>query len=130
MEQYWQWVKKYGLVLVWLLSVVLMYHSYLSDPPVTTSDAAYRYGRNLEGELQRNLLLSSIEIGLLYTTLWPFERSIPRVLFACVLFLPWTFIWTVLAMHAGGITLFHVLWLWLVCAGLMIALLYCLVRYE
>jgi hypothetical protein len=57
---------RYGLVVLWLLSVVLMAFDYWRDP-----ENNFQYGRNHRRDFRILIILGLIELTLLYTILNP-----------------------------------------------------------
>lgn len=114
-------VRNYGLLSLWLLAVGLMCHDYVKDPydPTLTGTAAY--GHNGKGALQTMLVLSVVELIVLYLILqpWSYRRSWWRPLLALVLLVPWTFLSMVASMHADGVSVLH--WLWLSVTTIILA---------
>ena len=108
----------------WALVALLMGQSWSSDPydPGLTGTSAY--GHNGEGALSTGLRLTGIEALVLQGALRPWSYSAKqwwRPLLVLPLAIPWTLLSAVLTMHAGGIIAIHLLWLLLVCVGLVLA---------
>jgi hypothetical protein len=83
------------------------------DPPDLLPPGEPPYGHNTPEILGRTVIITLIELGLLYRILrpWSFDRSIGRVVGAMVLFLPWGVLNLLISMHAGGVFLWHMVWL-------------------
>jgi hypothetical protein len=127
MQLLWSRFKTYSFIVLWLVNLVWMYQSYLSDPPIRVVRAnsdILTYGRNLEGEFQGNVVLSLIEIAILHLIIrpWSFNQSVGRVLLALVLLLPWAVLLVFVNLHAGQISKIHLVWLFLVSVVLIVIL--------
>ena len=106
-------VKSYGLVLLWLVTALLMVRDDANDPYNPSLEGTARYGHNHQGALWQTLLLTVVELAVLYAILrpWSYRRSWGRAVAALALFLPMAAFSTLMTMHAGGIVSLHLLWL-------------------
>ncbi len=80
---------------------------------------------NTPGNLRWYLVMSVGELLLLLWTIGPrtFHRSWGRAMRLLAWLLPWTLVHIVTMMHAGGIMVVHLVWLYGLCAGALVLLL-------
>lgn len=107
-------VRTFGLAAIWALTAILMLLNGLHDPFDPALEGTRRYGHNHEGALRDGLVVSLVELAVLYGVLRPWKmggRAWLRILGILVLLVPWTLVSAVLTMHAGGITTIHLMWL-------------------
>lgn len=83
------------------------------DPSLTATRA---YGHNAEGSLALGLAASVLELAVFYAVTCPFLTRRPRWFFvlpliAIVPLAGWFVVCALLSMHAGGITMIHLIWL-------------------
>jgi hypothetical protein len=109
-------LRRYGLIVLWLLLVWAMWRSWQHDPynPALAGTAAY--GHNHQGALLQGVGYTGAELVVTYVTLrpWSRQRSWWRAiggLFGFGLFAPVAGVGVLALMHAGGIGFLHVLWL-------------------
>ena len=128
MRTIWQITRIIGLAALGLAFILLMTRDYtVVDPPNPLPPGEPLYGHNTSGVLSRTVIFTLVELGLLYRILrpWSFDRSIWRVVGAIVVFLPWGVLNLLLSMHAGGVFIWHMLWLVvvnLILVGLLISI--------
>jgi hypothetical protein len=106
-------LKNYGLVFLWLVTALLMVRDDANDPYSPDLEGSARYGHNHQGALWQTLLITLVELAILYAFLrpWSYRRSWGRAVAALALFLPLAAFSMLMTMHAGGILLIHFLWL-------------------
>jgi hypothetical protein len=120
-------VRTFGLGVLWALSAGCMVLNALRDPYDAALEGTRRYGHNHEGALRDGLVVSLIELDVLYLVLRPWKRGgLPwlRVLAMLAVIVPWTLLSGVLTMHAGGVVTIHLLWLLAVVLVLVVALVW------
>ena len=102
-------LRYFGLLGLWLVTAAQMYASHIRDGYGTPE----QFGTNLPGNLSRGLILSLIELALLYLIVWPWSsrRTGIRPLLALGVFVPWTCVWLFLTQHQGRILTIHFFWL-------------------
>jgi hypothetical protein len=90
-----------------------MARDHVSDPYDPHRQGTAAYGHNHEGALVQGLILSLIELAVVYLILRPgsYHKSWARAALALVLYVPWTAVSMVMTMHAGGIFTLHFFWL-------------------
>jgi uncharacterized RDD family membrane protein YckC len=118
-------VRTFGLAILWALSAGCMVLNALRDPYDAALEGTRRYGHNHEGALRDGLVVSLIELAVLYFVLRPWNkdgRPWLRVLALLLVFVPWTLLSAVLTMHSGGIVMIHLMWLLTVVLVLVVAL--------
>jgi hypothetical protein len=113
-----------AVALAWPLAVLMILVGWLGGDADPT---ASQYGQDWPGDLGLALRRSAMEAALLVVIVrpWSFARSRWRrwrLVLALVLFLPWTALSVVTGMHGGPTRGYHDLWLLIVCAGLVVAL--------
>lgn len=108
----WKLIRNFGLIALWAVVVALMYRNYLLDPPDPTRQGSATFGHNIEGEFERNVIFTTVELAVLYLILrpWSYHRSWWRSLSALVLFAPWTCLLFAI-LHVGGTTNLQLFWL-------------------
>lgn len=111
---------QYGLLISGLFFGLLMYRDSLIHPVVSYPAS---YGQNQPGELRWNLTWGVVELGGLYVILNPeWKRWMTlRMTVAILLYWSWTALFSLLTIHAGNISMIHLIWLLLVDIGLFIA---------
>jgi hypothetical protein len=128
MKTIWRITRIIGLAVLGLAFILLMVRDYaVLDPPTLLPPGEPPYGHNTPGILSRTVIITLIELGLLYCILrpWSFDRSVGRVVATIVLFLPWLTLNVLISMHAGGVFIWHLLWLMavnLILVGLLVGI--------
>jgi hypothetical protein len=114
-----------GLLLLWLLVVALMVNDWRLDPYDPSVVAEHPYGHNHAGALLDGVRATLVELAVVYAVLrpWSYRRSWGRSLAALALLLPWTCFSVLIAIHAGGIAVLHLLWV----AALLLVVVGCVV---
>lgn len=108
-------LRKYGLLLLWLLVVVGMLDAWRRDPFVPRPIGLPRYHHNGPRDLPWFLGLSAAELGVIYLLLRPWSgrrtwwRPIGAAL-ALLVLVPWTILLAVVGMHSGPIFTLNTLW--------------------
>ena len=113
----------------WLLTAVMMARDWWNDPYDPRLEGTDAYGHNSEDALANGLVLTFFELAILVAILrpWSYDRSWGRASIALALLLPWTLLWMLGAMHAGGVFGLHWMWLALLVVGLTVTVLVSLV---
>jgi hypothetical protein len=106
-------------LLAWVAVAALMVRDDVNDPfdPQLTGTA--RYGHNHSGALVDVLVITVMELLVIYAILRPWSLDSSRwrrAMALALVFVPWTMISMLSAMHAGGIVALHVLWVMVVLA--------------
>lgn len=99
--------------------------SWRLDPHDAARVGTDAYGHNGEGALALGLALTVVETLVLAGALrpWSYTRaSWLRPLLVLLLAVPWTLVSAVLTMHAGGVIVIHLLWLLIIDAAVVVAL--------
>jgi hypothetical protein len=118
-------LRTYGLAALWALAAAAMVLSHLSDPFNPEVERTHPYGHNQQGALGEVLVVSLVELAVLYLILRPWKQAEsfwPRLLAVLALLVPWTVVSAYLTMHAGGIVALHFLWLFAVVIVLVASL--------
>jgi hypothetical protein len=107
----------YGLGLSWLICCWWMWQAYLRDPGTRLD-----YGYNRPGDYQANIVIGLVELAVLYLLLNPWYNRwvLIRIFTAFLLCFAWTFFFSIVSMHAGGIFSTH--WLWLIAVNAVLFL--------
>ena len=114
MVEIWTLVKNFGLLVLWFVTTYWMFQLNLADtfnPSLAGTTAIY--GHSGPDDLKNMIILSAIELVVLYLILrpWSYQRSWSRSFMALLLFAPWTVLSMIVSMHTGSILTLH--WLWL-----------------
>ena len=111
-----------ALLLLAAITMALIAWSYWRDPFDPALEGTARYGHNHEGALLQGIGVTAVELAVLVAILrpWSYHRSWQRALGALGLFFPWLLFSAMLTMHAGGVMMFHLLWLLVVTAALVV----------
>jgi hypothetical protein len=120
--------RKYGLLLLWLLVVVVLLDAWRRDPYVPRPIGLASYHHNGPRDLPWFLGFSVAELGVVYLLLrpWSGRRSWWRPIGAAIALLvlvPWTVLLAVVGMHSGPIFGLHTLWLMVLDLVVLAALL-------
>ncbi len=108
--------RKYGLLALWLVAVVVILDAWRRDPYVPRPIGLPSYHHNGPRDLPWFLGFSVAEVGVVYLLLRPWSgrrswwRPIGAVI-ALLVLLPWTVLLMVVGMHSGPIFGLHTLWL-------------------
>ena len=115
------WPRIAALLALWLASVACMVTDYVADPYDAGRTGTRAYFHNHEGALAQGLGASAIELAVLLLILrpWCYRRSWRRAVLALTVFVPWTALCALSLMHAGGVFVFHAIWL--TCVVLVLA---------
>jgi hypothetical protein len=106
-------LQNYGLAFMWLVTAFLMVRDDLNDPYNPNLEGIASYGHNHQGALWQTMLITLLELAVLYAILrpWSYRRSWGRAVAALALFLPVAAFSMLMTMHAGGILSIHFFWL-------------------
>jgi FtsH-binding integral membrane protein len=117
-------LRRFGLACVWVLVAAAMTWSWLCDPYDAVTWAEHPYGHNSEGALQLGIVVTLIELAVLYLLLqpWKRDRGAGWLVFTLVLLVPWVLFSALMVMHAGGIFAIHFVWVAVVFIALVGAL--------
>ena len=108
---------------VWFSFVAMrMRASMEQDPGATGLLGDLPNLHNRPGDLRQFILMSGVELCLVLLLLrpWSYRRSWGRALTALVLLAPWTFLFLAMAVHSGGVMIWHLKWLGGVLVGLLV----------
>ncbi|OUC13955.1 MAG: hypothetical protein B0A82_14290 [Alkalinema sp. CACIAM 70d] len=103
-----RFIQYYSLGVSWVLCVIWMKVDYWNDPGLVD-----KYGTNAPGAFNLYLIFSLIELTALYLVLNPqWKRwKTARLLLTILFFWMWTILQGAIAMHGGGVSMIHLLWL-------------------
>jgi hypothetical protein len=118
-------LRRFGLAALWAVTVAFMVRDWRHDPFDPAREGTQAYGHNAAGALLDGIVVTAIELGVLYLILqpWKRDRSGLWIVLALVMLVPWTLFSGMLCMHAGGIFAIHFFWLSFVAVALVGALL-------
>ncbi|MGL4768165.1 MAG: ADP-ribosylglycohydrolase family protein [Formosimonas sp.] len=106
-------VRNYGLLLLGILFIGMMWRDYLNDPFDPTRGGTNSYGHNSDGVFSSLSVAVGLELLVAYAIVrpWSYRRSWGRALCALCLAVPWTMLSLLVTMHAGGVVALHALWM-------------------
>lgn len=109
----WKRLRLGGLPILWVATALLMARDHRNDPYDPRRQGTSAYGHNHAGALLQGLVLTLVELVVVYLILRPgsYSRSWVRSALALVIYVPWTAVSMFMTMHAGGIFALHFLWL-------------------
>jgi hypothetical protein len=113
-----------GLVLLWITAAAAMVLDHVGDPHDPAREGTAAYGHNAPGSLELGLIVTLVELLIVWAILRPgsYRRSWGRAVIALVLLGPWLAASLLMTMHAGGIFVIHLLWVFALtalCGGLL-----------
>jgi hypothetical protein len=95
------------------MTALLMARNHLADPYDPSRQGTAAYGHNHPGALLQGLVVTLVELAVVYLILRPgsYRHSWGRAALALAIFLPGAAASAVLTMHTGGIYSLHFLWM-------------------
>jgi hypothetical protein len=113
-------IKHFGLVIMWVLTIVAMKLDDLNDP-FDSQRLAHPNGHNGAGAFIAGVVWISIELVVLQLILrpWSYQRSWGRSLCALMVSIPWLGFSVLMMMHGGGIVRLHALWILVIAVAML-----------
>jgi hypothetical protein len=128
----WKFVRNYGLLILWLAAVLLLYSWYQSDYRIEQSTSNLPRERNYDAPYRMTNLklvlltfaVMTAELIILYLVLrpWSYALSIGRLLLASALFMVLLALSSMTVFGASNYVVFHGLWLLIVNCILVVCL--------
>lgn len=112
------------LVLLWITAAAAMVLDHRGDPYDPARSGTAVYGHNGPDSLWLGLVVTFVELLIVWAILRPgsYQRSWGRAAIGLGLLGPWLVVSLMATMHAGGIVVIHLLWVFtltLLCGGLL-----------